>query len=206
MTCRLRKARNWLVNRASKGRLPRPRPDMGPRSCTRLDLCRPAAGLMSLKLPLASWGPLGHPPSPGDVHLGESLSHRKVPSEGTPAPPPSHSDGKGAHSPSRWRTDRVNSSWRWAGSGGGEGLLGGVANDYLSGLQMKGLPHLLCHYPQTPGCLSPGPARQEETPQLYKMLGHPRLISPTALQPGPRVQEHIRSLGVHGGSALHPRP
>ena len=55
---------------------------------------------MSLKLPLASWGPLGHPPSPGDVHLGESLSHRKVPSEGTPAPPPSHSDGKGAHHPS----------------------------------------------------------------------------------------------------------
>ncbi|ELR46958.1 NADPH-dependent diflavin oxidoreductase 1 [Bos mutus] len=26
---------------------------------------------------VASWGPLGHPPSPGDVHLGESLSHRK---------------------------------------------------------------------------------------------------------------------------------
>lgn len=124
---------------------------------------------------------------------------------GDSSPTPSHSDGKGAHSPSRWKTDWVSSSWRWAGSRGGEGLLGRLANDCLSGLQMKGLPHLLCHYTRTPGCLSPGPARQEETPQLYKMLGHPMLISPTAPQPGSRVQEHIRSLGVHGGSALSPQ-
>ena len=206
VTCQLRKARNWLVNRARKGRLPRPCPDMGPRSCTQLGLCRPEAGLMSLRLPVASWGPLGHPPSPRNVHLGESLSHRKVPLEGTPAPPPAILMGRGPTVPPGGRQDWVSSSRRSAGSGGGEGLLGGLANDYLSELLMKGLPHLLCHYLQTPGCLSPGPARQEVTPQLYKMLGHPTLISPTAPQPGPRVQEHIRSLGVHGGSALSPRP
>lgn len=53
---------------------------------------------------------------------------------------------------------------------------GGLANDCLSGLQMKGLPHLLeSHYPfLTPGCLSPGQLRQEEIPQLYKMLGYPQ--------------------------------
>lgn len=119
VTCQLRKSRNWLVNRASKGRLPRPCPDMGPRSCTQLCLCRPEVGLMSLRLPLASWGPLGRPPSPGNVHLGESLSHRKVPSEGTPAPPPAILMGRGPTVPPGGR--QTGSAAPGGGQGPGEG-------------------------------------------------------------------------------------